>query len=158
MRLLLLTLLLCIAAASDARNVVLIVTDDQGQDAGCYGNPVIKTPHLDALAADATLFRNAHRSELELWAKGLPAAAAVQYFDVVRQTQSRAQQMPSVSLPGSHRYHEALDRAVHRATVEGQDPETSLRQAADDWRKITAELGIASQRAALARSLGQQAD
>ena len=41
------------------RNVVLFVTDDQGQDAGCYGNPVIKTPNLDALAADGALFRNA---------------------------------------------------------------------------------------------------
>lgn len=41
------------------KNVVLIVTDDQGQDAGCYGNPVLKTPHLDALARDATLFRYA---------------------------------------------------------------------------------------------------
>jgi N-sulfoglucosamine sulfohydrolase len=42
------------------RNVVLFVTDDQGQDAGCYGNTVLKTPHLDALAADGTRFENAY--------------------------------------------------------------------------------------------------
>jgi N-sulfoglucosamine sulfohydrolase len=41
------------------RNVVLIVTDDQGMVAGCYGNPVIKTPNIDALAADGTRFTNA---------------------------------------------------------------------------------------------------
>jgi len=40
-----------------ARNVVLYVTDDQGStDAGCYGNPVIKTPGLDTLAAAGTRF------------------------------------------------------------------------------------------------------
>src|SRR3990172_12498448 len=42
------------------RNVVLIVTDDQGPDAGCYGNSVIKTPNIDALAADATRFKHAY--------------------------------------------------------------------------------------------------
>src|SRR5262249_39472627 len=41
------------------RNVVLFVTDDQGQDAGCYGNKVLKTPNLDRLAAEGTLFKYA---------------------------------------------------------------------------------------------------
>ena len=57
---------LCVAvigttAATNAapRNIVLFVTDDQGLDAGCYGNTVIQTPHLDAVARDGTLFRNA---------------------------------------------------------------------------------------------------
>jgi N-sulfoglucosamine sulfohydrolase len=41
-------------------NIVLIVSDDHGREAlGCYGNPVVKTPNLDALAADGTRFTHA---------------------------------------------------------------------------------------------------
>src|SRR5690554_1112154 len=41
-------------------NIVLIVSDDHGTDAlGCYGNPVIKTPALDALAQMGTRFTHA---------------------------------------------------------------------------------------------------
>ncbi len=41
-------------------NIVLIVSDDHGREAtGCYGNPVIKTPHMDALAAGGTRFTQA---------------------------------------------------------------------------------------------------
>ncbi len=50
------------AAADDAprKNVLLYVVDDQGTgDAGCYGNPVIRTPGLDALAAAGTRFTHA---------------------------------------------------------------------------------------------------
>lgn len=41
------------------RNVVLIVADDHGQELGAYGNPVIRTPNLDGLAAEGTLFTHA---------------------------------------------------------------------------------------------------
>ena len=51
--------LLTCATLAAQRNVVLIVTDDQGTVAGCYGNSVIKTPSIDGLAADGTRFTNA---------------------------------------------------------------------------------------------------
>lgn len=46
--------------AKDGRpNVVLIVSDDHGLDLGCWGNPVIQTPNLDALAGEGVRFTNA---------------------------------------------------------------------------------------------------
>jgi len=53
--------LLSLAAPVGAapRNVVLIVTDDQSQTLGCYGDEAAQTPHLDALAADGAMYRNA---------------------------------------------------------------------------------------------------
>jgi N-sulfoglucosamine sulfohydrolase len=49
-----------VAAAEPARrNVLLLVADDLGLDLGCYGNPVIRTPNLDALAKDGVRFTHA---------------------------------------------------------------------------------------------------
>lgn len=49
------------AVAAGPYNLVLMVSDDHGTDAlGCYGNPVIQTPHLDALAEEGTRFPNAY--------------------------------------------------------------------------------------------------
>src|SRR5574340_835554 len=43
------------------RNVLLYVADDLGRDmAGCYGNPVVKTPGLDRLAAEGVRFTHAY--------------------------------------------------------------------------------------------------
>lgn len=42
-----------------APNIILFVTDDESPIAGCYGNKVIKTPALDALAKEGTRFTQA---------------------------------------------------------------------------------------------------
>lgn len=42
------------------RNVVVIIADDLGLDLGCYGNPAIRTPHLDGLAKRGVRFAKAY--------------------------------------------------------------------------------------------------
>ena len=56
LRALLVLLALAVAAVADARNVLLIIADDQGRDLAAYGNPVLRTANLDRLAARGTLF------------------------------------------------------------------------------------------------------
>lgn len=50
-----------VAIAATPPNIVLFVADDHGLDAlGCYGNTVIKTPHMDRLAREGVLFTQAY--------------------------------------------------------------------------------------------------
>ncbi|MSU48681.1 MAG: arylsulfatase [Opitutus sp.] len=50
-------------AAAPRPNIVLIMTDDQGYgDLGIHGNPVLETPHLDALARGGATMKNFHVS------------------------------------------------------------------------------------------------
>ncbi|SVD89810.1 uncharacterized protein METZ01_LOCUS442664, partial [marine metagenome] len=50
-----------LSAQATVKNVLLIVSDDLKADAlGCYGNKIAHTPHLDQLAKEGTLFRNAY--------------------------------------------------------------------------------------------------
>jgi N-sulfoglucosamine sulfohydrolase len=57
-----LLLVLAVPAFAAPRNVVLLIADDLGLQLGCYGDPVAKTPHLDALAASGTRFTHAFAS------------------------------------------------------------------------------------------------
>ena len=46
---------------TDQPNFLFIITDQQRADwLGCYGHPVLRTPHIDALAARGTRFENFH--------------------------------------------------------------------------------------------------
>ena len=54
-------------------NVLLITGDDLGVIAGCYGDPVVRTPNLDALAARGMLFERAYVAQ----ASCSPSRAAI---------------------------------------------------------------------------------
>jgi N-sulfoglucosamine sulfohydrolase len=50
----------CRAAAPDRPNVVLIIADDMARDdCGAYGNPKVRTPHIDRLAREGMRFDRA---------------------------------------------------------------------------------------------------
>lgn len=46
-------------ASAATKNIVVVVADDLGLTLGCYGDRVARTPHLDQLAAEGTLFTHA---------------------------------------------------------------------------------------------------
>ncbi|MEO2013983.1 MAG: sulfatase [Fuerstiella sp.] len=46
--------------AAQRPNILLIVSEDNGPELGCYGEPYVQTPVLDKLAADGVRFHNAY--------------------------------------------------------------------------------------------------
>ena len=47
-------------SAAERPNIVFLLADDQSsRTLGCYGHPIVQTPHLDALAARGARFDNA---------------------------------------------------------------------------------------------------
>ena len=49
------------AKAAEKPNIVLIVTDDMGwMDLHCQGNPILRSPQIDALAEQGVRFTNAY--------------------------------------------------------------------------------------------------
>lgn len=50
-----------LSAAVEKPNVLIVLTDDQGMgDFSCYGNPVLKTPHLDTLRGQCVRLTDFH--------------------------------------------------------------------------------------------------
>ena len=46
--------------AAERPNILLIVSEDNGPELGCYGDPFVRTPVLDKLAASGVRFQNAY--------------------------------------------------------------------------------------------------
>lgn len=48
------------AFAAERPNILLIVSEDNGPELGCYGEPYVRTPVLDKLATEGVRFENAY--------------------------------------------------------------------------------------------------
>lgn len=105
-------------------------------------------------SAGTTLFRGSHVRSPGAWVDEMRPTAARSYALTVEVSLTQRPVMFAPRLPGADRYLAALDRAV-RAVVGGeQKARQALRAAAEEWRKITAELGPVKQKRAYHASLG----
>jgi multiple sugar transport system substrate-binding protein len=103
-----------------------------------------------------TLYRSSQIPQAKTWTgESLSAEAATAYGELVQQVLGQALSLDSVRLPGRARYLTALDEAVHAAIRGDRLPAECLTEAANQWRKITQDLGIENQRRAYWRSLGK---
>ena len=103
-----------------------------------------------------TLYRTSQLPRVRAWVgESFSEEASAAYAELVQQSFRRQLSLDSVRLPGRIRYLAALDKAVH-AAVSGQRPAADcLAAAADEWHRITQDLGIDNQRRAYWRSLGK---
>ena len=48
---------------SSRYNILLIISEDNGQHIGCYGDPYAQTPHIDKLASEGVRFENMYATQ-----------------------------------------------------------------------------------------------
>ncbi|AOS43194.1 Sulfatase [Lacunisphaera limnophila] len=125
--LLLLSALAC-RAAPERPNIVWLTSEDHGPEMGCYGDPLARTPHVDALAAQGMRYRL-------VWSTApvcAPSRTAI--ISGLYPSSSGGIHMRSrVSLPpGMHLYPHYL-RAAGYYTTNNDKEDYNLRAPANLW-------------------------
>lgn len=101
-----------------------------------------------------TLFRTSQVAAPQRWVGAeFSPSAAQRYAEIVRDAQTGSLALFVPRLPRWREYTAALDTAVQQAVIEDADPQATLTAAADEWRKITAEVGVNLQRRGNERAL-----
>ena len=107
------------------------------------------------LANDScSLCRSTQVSRGAEWVAAEYGNAGEQYAPILQKDKSSGRWCFAVRIPGRKRYLKALSDAVRTAVTGEKTPELALADAAEQWREITADLGLDAQQDAYARSLG----
>jgi multiple sugar transport system substrate-binding protein len=114
-----------------------------------------RSPPLSTASPATTLFCKADLKSPEAWVeKPVSLKAAGSYGATVAAALGREQWLGALCLPGRAEYLAALDAAVAAAVRGRKSPADALGEAAVEWRRITARLGLDRQRTAYRHSLG----
>ncbi|MDX1947103.1 MAG: extracellular solute-binding protein [Pirellulaceae bacterium] len=97
--------------------------------------------------------RQSHLSDGGQWASQVEAASFQSYGEALAESAALPRPL-TLALPGRQRYLAALDVAVEQALAAEKSPAEGLAAAAEKWREITADIGVAKQKQALRRELG----
>ncbi len=102
--LLLFSCLSCVSWAADRPNVLFIASDDMRPQLGCYGDPTVKSPNLDALAKRGMVFQRSYvqqalcsPSRIAMLSGRYPAAT--QIFEIGRTLRTT---MPDITTMPQH--------------------------------------------------------
>jgi len=137
-----------------AGRIGVVAADSAHQEAAFALVFWLSADQLGQSSPATTLFRHRQAKSPRAWVEPqLSAAAAGRYAATLERTFRRQQWLFALRIPGRTDYLAALDDAVGRAVRGEQSPAEAMRQAAQQWRKITQRLGPESQRRAYLRSL-----
>ncbi|HEY1066575.1 MAG TPA: extracellular solute-binding protein, partial [Pirellulales bacterium] len=101
--------------------------------------------------------RKSDQADAQTWvADPAERRAATQYVDAVGATLTSVDHLDALRIPGRERYLAALDAAVQKAVRGELDSAAALAEAAQEWERITYELGRDKQGAAYRKSVGYE--
>jgi multiple sugar transport system substrate-binding protein len=110
---------------------------------------------VSSASAATTLYRRSQLRAPRPWLDPrTDQQAAAQYAEMVRDAFGRQAYLFALRIPGEEKYLAALDAAVHAAVRGEKSPADALSAAAEEWSKITDELGLDAQRHAYRSSVG----
>ncbi len=141
---------------------------------GRLGSVVSESPHADgafqllawlagrewgatvgSASPATTLYRRSQVRSPQPWLDPLTdQQAARQYAGAVQDALGRQAYLSAPRIFGQEKYLAALDAAVQQAVSDQKSPQGALSEAAEQWKKITAEVGLDAQRKAYRQSLG----
>ena len=95
---------------SGQKNVLLLISDDHGcGDAGCYGNPVVKTPNIDRLAKNGVRFTSAFSA-----VASCSASRSVIYSGLFNHTNGQFGHQHSFHNQHTHRWVEGVPALLNK--------------------------------------------